>query len=114
MDEALFLVPAARTVPPRAANISACPPRFEHIRFGVPPQIARYQERRTGHSIQSARSDVMPDYEIRLFHADGSLVVVHVSHHTSDEEAHSHARRLKGDHVRYEVLRDGAVLRGRR
>ena len=56
----------------------------------------------------------MPDYEIRFFHADGSLAVVHVSHHHSDEEAHSHARRLKSDHVRYELHRDGALLLERR
>ena len=52
----------------------------------------------------------MPDYEIRLFHADGTLAVVHVSHHPSDDEAHSHARRVKSDHARYELRRDGAVL----
>jgi hypothetical protein len=45
----------------------------------------------------------MPDYEIRFFHADGALAVVHMSHHHSDEEALSHARRLIGDHARYEI-----------
>ncbi len=50
----------------------------------------------------------MPDYEIRLFHADGTLAVVHVSHHVSDEEAHSQAHRLKGDHARYEIRRPGS------
>ena len=56
----------------------------------------------------------MPDYEIRLFHTDGTLAVVHMSHYTSDEEAHSHARRLKGDHARYELQRGGETLRERR
>jgi len=56
----------------------------------------------------------MPDYEIRLYHADGSLAVVHVSYHESDEEAHSHARRLKEDHARYEMHRNGAMLRSPR
>jgi hypothetical protein len=53
----------------------------------------------------------MPDYEIRFFHVDGSLAVVHVSHHESDDEAHSHARRLQDDHARYELHRDGTMLR---
>ncbi|HWD26189.1 MAG TPA: hypothetical protein VG387_03425 [Rhizomicrobium sp.] len=56
----------------------------------------------------------MADYEIRLFHADGSLAVVHVSVHESDEEAHSHARRVKSDHARYELHRGGAVMKERR
>lgn len=50
----------------------------------------------------------MPDYEIRLFNSDGTLAMVHVSHHESDEEAHSHARRLKGPYARYELRRSGA------
>ncbi|MBS0470743.1 MAG: hypothetical protein JSR60_06700 [Proteobacteria bacterium] len=52
----------------------------------------------------------MPDYEIRLFHADGSLALVHVSHHENDEEAHSHARRLLSDLARYELHRGGRKL----
>lgn len=56
----------------------------------------------------------MPDYEIRLFHADGTLAVVHISSHVSDEEALSHARRLKGDYARYELQRGGALLKDRR
>jgi len=45
----------------------------------------------------------MPDYEIRLFDADGKLTVVHMSHHNSDEEAVAQARGLLGDHARYEI-----------
>ena len=56
----------------------------------------------------------MPDYEIRLFHADGTLAIVHVSTHTSDEEAFSQARRLKGDYARFELQRGGILLRERR
>ncbi len=52
----------------------------------------------------------MPDYEIRLFHADGSLAVVHVSHHHSDLVVLSHARRVIGNHARYEVLHCGRRL----
>jgi hypothetical protein len=52
----------------------------------------------------------MPDYEIRFFHADGGLAVVHMSHHHSDEEARSHARRLIGDHARYEIRCGSRVL----
>jgi hypothetical protein len=47
----------------------------------------------------------MPDYEIRLFHADGTLSMVHMSHHETDDEAHNHARQLRGDHARHELLR---------
>jgi hypothetical protein len=56
----------------------------------------------------------MPDYEIRLFHPDGSLAVVHMSHHDSDEEALSHAHHLKGDHGRYEVRCGTRTLQPRR
>ena len=56
----------------------------------------------------------MPDYEIRYFNSDGSLSVVRVSHHLSDEEAHSHARRMKGEHARYEIRRGGERLPSRK
>ena len=45
----------------------------------------------------------MPDYEIRLFRPDGSLDVVHVSHHAGDDEAVHHARQLLDGHARFEV-----------
>jgi len=50
----------------------------------------------------------MPDYEIRLFNADGTLAIVHVSHYASDEDALQHAQRLDGDHARFEIRRVGA------
>ena len=53
----------------------------------------------------------MPDYEIRLFHPDGSLAVVHITHHETDAEAHALANNLKGkDYAHYEIHREGAVL----
>ncbi len=39
----------------------------------------------------------MPDYEIRFFRNDGSLAVIHMSIHVSDEDAHTHARGLIAD-----------------
>jgi hypothetical protein len=53
---------------------------------------------------------MLPDYEIRLFHADGSLAVVNVSHHDSAEDAAAHARVLVRDHARYEVRIGGKVV----
>ncbi|MEI9888553.1 MAG: hypothetical protein WDN08_19040 [Rhizomicrobium sp.] len=50
----------------------------------------------------------MPDYEIRLYHADGSLALVHVSHQENDAEAHDYAKRLVNDLARYELRRAGA------
>jgi hypothetical protein len=49
----------------------------------------------------------MPDYEIRLYHSDGSLALVHVSHHNTDQEADAHARRITTDLARYEIRRAG-------
>jgi hypothetical protein len=56
----------------------------------------------------------MPDYEIRLFHADGTLALVHVSHHDSDDDAVAHAKGLKGDYSRVEVRRGGLPVNQRR
>lgn len=52
----------------------------------------------------------MPDYEIRLFNADGSLAVVHVSHHQTEAEALRRARQLASDHARFEVRSSGKVV----
>jgi hypothetical protein len=52
----------------------------------------------------------MPDYEIRFFHADGALAVVHMSTHDTDDEAHAHARRIMTDHARYELRRGNGEL----
>ncbi len=53
---------------------------------------------------------MMPDYEIRLFHADGSLAVVHVSSHDNEDEAATHARMLVRDHARFEVRIGGKIV----
>jgi hypothetical protein len=53
----------------------------------------------------------MPDYEIRLYHRDGSLALVHVSHHETDEDAHAQARQLREEYLRYELRRDGEVIK---
>ena len=52
----------------------------------------------------------MPDYEIRLFHADGSLDVVHVSIHDGDDEAVQRARQLADGHARFEVRSGGRMV----
>lgn len=49
----------------------------------------------------------MPDFEIRYFHADGKLALVHVTAHPSIEDARAHAQANLGEHARFE-LRDGA------
>ena len=51
----------------------------------------------------------MPDYEIRLYRADGTLALVHMSHQENDEDAHDNARRLLTDLSRYELRRMGAA-----
>jgi hypothetical protein len=45
----------------------------------------------------------MPDFEIRYFHPDGSLAVVHVTSHGSHAEAVEHARRNQHPHDKFEV-----------
>jgi hypothetical protein len=45
----------------------------------------------------------MPDFEIRYFHADGALALVHVTSHETHAEAVEHAARVQGDYPRFEV-----------
>jgi len=52
----------------------------------------------------------LPDYEIRLFHADGSLDVVHISHHDTEAESLQHARQLMDGHARFEVRAGGRMV----
>jgi hypothetical protein len=53
----------------------------------------------------------MPDYEVRYFHADGTLAIVHMVAHASEDEAHEHARRNQKDHARFEIRAgDGSPL----
>ncbi|MGH6872738.1 MAG: hypothetical protein ACREHE_14650 [Rhizomicrobium sp.] len=53
----------------------------------------------------------MPDFEIRYFHADGSLALVHVTAAPTDEDALKHARLHQQHYNRFEVRRaDGSTL----
>jgi hypothetical protein len=52
----------------------------------------------------------MPDYEIRFFHADGTLAIVHMSTYDSDDDAHEHAKGLMADHASYEIRRGNTEL----
>lgn len=53
----------------------------------------------------------MPDFEIRYFDADGSLALVHISHHATPEEAAEYAQRNLGSHARFEIRKgDGSPL----
>jgi hypothetical protein len=53
----------------------------------------------------------MPDYEIRLYDADGSLAFVHVTSLDNDEEAQEFARGIQGSHAKYSVHRaDGTAV----
>ncbi len=54
----------------------------------------------------------MPDYEIRLFHHDGTMALVHVCHHESDDAARAHATRLLSGLSRFEIRRDGEPISG--
>jgi hypothetical protein len=49
----------------------------------------------------------VPDFEIRYFHADGTLAVVHVTSHPTHAEAIEHARRHQHPHDRFEVMEVG-------
>ena len=54
----------------------------------------------------------MPDFEIRYFHADGSLALVRMSWHESEAEAREHARNHQQEHARFELRApDGAQRR---
>ncbi len=45
----------------------------------------------------------MPDYEIRYFHADGSLALIQITVQPSERHAHEHARHHQGDHARFDM-----------
>ena len=53
----------------------------------------------------------MPDFEIRYFHADGTLAVVHVTSHATVAEAEEHARRNRHTHDRFEIHEAGPAQR---
>jgi hypothetical protein len=55
--------------------------------------------------------DAMPDYEIRYFRADDSLVLILMCCHNSEAEAREHARLNQKDHARFELRAgDGSSL----
>jgi len=58
----------------------------------------------------------MTDYEIRYYHADGSLALIRMSNHVSDDQAANHAREKQGDFARFEVFNTDRQMRhgGRR
>ena len=45
----------------------------------------------------------MPDYEIRYFHANGSLALIQVTVQPSERHAREHAQRHQGDHARFDL-----------
>jgi hypothetical protein len=47
----------------------------------------------------------MTDYEIRYFHADGSLGLIRMTYQLTDEDAANHARAEQGDFARYKIRR---------
>jgi hypothetical protein len=51
----------------------------------------------------------MPDFEIRYFHADGSLAVVHVTTHTFKTDAEAYAKLNQRDYARFTVEENGSM-----
>ncbi len=45
----------------------------------------------------------MPDFEIRYFHTDGTLGLVHITSHKTRAEAEAHALRNKDEYAHFEV-----------
>jgi len=53
----------------------------------------------------------MPDFEIRYYHADGKLALVHMCIQDTLEDAHEFARLNLKDHAHFEVRNgDGSSL----
>jgi len=46
----------------------------------------------------------VPDFEIRYFHFDGSLALIHVTAHETRAQAESHAELNRHPHARFEVI----------
>jgi len=45
----------------------------------------------------------VPDFEIRYFHADGTLGIVRITTHNTFSRAEEHAREHQGLYARFEV-----------
>jgi len=80
------------------------PPRFRHKKFPSPPPTARCP-----YIPEGEREVPLPDFEIRYFHADGSLTIVHMTSHATLDEAEEHARRHQHPHDRFEVREVGGA-----
>ena len=52
----------------------------------------------------------MTDYEIRYYHADGSLGLIRMTYQLTDEDAASQALAEQGDYARYEIRRGSRSL----
>jgi len=51
----------------------------------------------------------MPDFEIRYFHADGSLAIVHVTVQANHIEAEERAKLNLDDYAHFEVRQIGGL-----
>jgi len=51
----------------------------------------------------------MPDFEIRYFHADGSLAIVHITVQANQVDAEDRARSNLDDYAHFEVRQIGAL-----
>lgn len=49
----------------------------------------------------------MPDFEIRYFHIDGSLAIVHITSRDTAVEAEEHAKHHQQDYAHFEVREIG-------
>jgi hypothetical protein len=72
---------------------------------GSARDLVRCLIRRQGHPRKHETEEAVPDFEIRLYYSDGSLALVHVSHHLTEQQADAHARRIVNDLARYEIRR---------
>jgi hypothetical protein len=68
----------------------------------VPNPATPHRRSRTG-------KDIVPDFEIRYFHIDGTLGLVHITSHKTRAEAEAHALRNQGEYARFEVQQIGSA-----
>jgi hypothetical protein len=53
----------------------------------------------------------VPDFEIRYFHADGTLAIIRMTSHPTHDDAVEDARRNQSSHHRFEVHQAGPQRR---
>jgi hypothetical protein len=46
----------------------------------------------------------MPDFEIRYYHTDGRLALVHMCAYRTFDEAEKFARKNIGEHARFQII----------